>query len=245
MVLSVPETFGPPNPFKHNSETGNFSEISKAYEANPTIKSYVDLRRKYPNALIEISTNHGMHWLYSNSEILEGYQIDPLLVAGALDADENSICELSLLLLENLVFRNKLKATGQAHVQSHEGVIADSLINYLISMMLDAMDWNNWLFVPRDLMVLIKYQCEGDVSAVARKQVVRNQMNSAAWIAAEIRENGRRGSLRDVAKIMGVNPSTVLRWFENSSFEEEVKLAISMLKTSREISARRQNRCPQ
>lgn len=216
-------TFGPYNPFKHNSESGGWSALTQAYKANPSIELYVGLRRKYPKMLIEVATSASMDWLLANGELLESYGIDPQIVAGCLDACPDNIEELSLLLMENIVLRRKLEAKGETHVQSRAEIISDGLANYLTSMMLDALDWNDDLEIPRDLIVLIKHQFNADVSAEKRKFEVYEKRSQAKWMAGQLRAQGVSFSMRDVAKEMGVNPSTVARWFPDGSFEEEVE----------------------
>ncbi|MGJ8562465.1 MAG: hypothetical protein ACSHXY_02825 [Alphaproteobacteria bacterium] len=222
-------TLGPYNPFRHNADSGGFNALSLRYKANPSIALYVDLRRKYPKALVEVATSHSMEWLFSNGETLKSYGIDPDIVAGCLDAASEDIQELCLLLMENLLARDALESEGVAHIQSQDGIMPDSLINYLISMMLDALDWNDDLFIPRDLIVLIKHRFGADISAEKRKQDVKDKRTKAIWMAAHIRADGQSLSMRDVAKEMGVSPSTVLRWFPDGDFESSVERVRSIV----------------
>lgn len=197
--------------------------MTKAYKANPSIELYVEMRRKYPEMLIEVATSASLDWLFANGELLESYGIDPQVVAGCLDAIPENIEELCLLLMENFILRRKLEAEGESHVQSRDEIITDGLANYLISMMLDALDWNDELDIPRALIVLIKHQFNADVSAEKRKFEVHEKRTSAKWYAAQVRADGKPCSMREVAKLMGVSPSTVARWFPDGSFEEEVE----------------------
>ena len=127
------------------------------------------------------------------------------------------------MLLENLIKREKLEKVGRTHVQSIDGIISDSLISYLISMMLDALDWNDELYIPRDLIVLIKHQFSADISFEIKKQDVADKRSFAIFSAARIRAMGQKCSMRDIAKVMNVSPSTVSRWFPKQSFDEEVE----------------------
>ena len=197
--------------------------MSEAYKANPSIELYVEMRRKYPENLIEVATSASLDWLLVNGELLESYGINPQIVAGCLDAIPENIEELSLLIMENFILRRELEGEGEVHVQSRKEIITDGLANYLISMMLDALDWNDELDIPRDLIVLIKHQFNADVSAEKRKFEVHEKRTSAKWYAAQMRAGGKTCSMRDVAKAMGVNPSTVARWFQDGKFEQEVE----------------------
>lgn len=219
------------NPKKHNIDSGGFNELSKAYKANPSIALYVKMRRKHPKALIEVATSYSMDWLLAYGDTLGQYGIDPHLVAGCLDATPEYIQELCLLLMENLIEREKLETAGEVHVQSRAEIMNDSLMNYLISMMLDALDWNDELYIPRDLIVLIKHQFGADISAEKRKYDVKNKKSDALWITAQLRAQGTNFSMRDVAKEMNVSPSTVVRWFPDGDFEEQVERIIQILDT--------------
>ena len=216
---------------QHNTVAGDFSDLSKAYKADPTIEHYVRLRRENPDKLIEVQTGYQMDWLLSNAEVLESFGIEPQDMAGALDANLTKVSRVSLRLLECLIERRAMLAEGRTHLQSRGEVIGDSLVNYIISMMLDAMDWTDRLELPRDLIVLIKHQLGADVSAEAKAQEVRELRQTAIWGAAKLRIQGKPGSIRQVAGFMGVSPSTVARWFSDSSFDEEVEKIKSVLES--------------
>jgi len=131
--------------------------------------------------------------------------------------------------MENLIKRETLEAAGEVHVQSRDEIMTDSLINYLIAMMLDSMDRYDELHIPRDLIVLLKHKLGADVSAEAKKYEVREKREAAVWMAANIRAQGKPCSMRDVAKEMQISPSTVLRWFPEGEFETEVEQQIEMI----------------
>ncbi|MEM5516326.1 hypothetical protein WNY37_05145 [Henriciella sp. AS95] len=212
---------------QHSRTTGYFNELSIHYKADYSIERYVQMRRANKGKLIEVGTSWSMDWLLANIDTLEQFDIDPQIMAGALDADPACISEVSLRLLERLIERRSLESRGQTHVQSRKLAIGDSLINYLASMMLDALDYNDELYIPRDLIVLIKHQMGADTSAEARAAEVHNNRFSAIWLAAKLRCQGKVGSIRQVAKIFETSPSTVARWFDNhQQFEREVQEAL-------------------
>ena len=128
--------------------------LSRAYKNNPTIENYISLRRTNPNTEIEVAFTNGLDWLFANSEVLRENGIDPQWFASALDANEEAISKLSLHLLEKIVERSRLEKSGETHVMSRGIGISDSLVNYLTAVMLDALSWNDELYMPRDLLVL-------------------------------------------------------------------------------------------
>lgn len=207
------------------------SELSRAYKTEPTVENYLLLRRKFPDETIEISTSWGLEWCLNNEARIIGLGINFDDVVGALDADATCISRLSLKLMELILDRDQKTRAGQTQVVGRGEAISDSLLHYLISMMLDAYSSNNQLDISRDLIVLIKHQFRVHASVEETQMNVKVQMHSAAWIAAQLKIEGQSGSMRQVAKILHVQPSTVLRWFSDRSFEEEVEKAIRAIQS--------------
>jgi predicted transcriptional regulator len=208
---------------QHNGVTGGFSELSKAFKDNPTIEHYLELRRQNPGKLIEVATNWSLDWVFANEDRLTELGIEVEDVVGSLDADEAAASRLSLRLIELLVERRTREASGDTHLVGRGEAIADSLVNYLIAMMLDALDWTDRMIIPRDLIVLIKHQLRADVSIEARNMEVRHNRHSAVSIGAQLIKRGEPVSLGIVAKIMNVERSTVMRWFKDGDFLKEVE----------------------
>jgi len=208
---------------QHNGVTGGFSELSKAFKDNPTLENYLELRRQNPGKLIEVSTNWSLDWVFANEGRLSAMGIEVQDVLGSLDADEASASRVSLRLIELLVERRAREASGETHLVVRGEAISDSFINYLIAMMLDALDWNDQMIIPRDLIVLIKHQLRADVSVEARDMEVRHNHDLAVSLGAQLMKQGKPVSLGIVAKIMKVERSTVMRWFKDGDFLKEVE----------------------
>lgn len=205
------------------SEQQGFSELSKAFKRDPTIENYVKLRRENPGEVIEIAISSGLEWLFSNEELLKSNGISPLLVGGILDADHTSISELSLLLLEKIIEKKKLEAAGETHVVGRGNAISESLIDHLICMILDALEWTDDLRLDRDLIVLIRERLGGVSSKWEKEQDFREKQQAAKSIAIQMISNGETPSIRAIAKVMNVNPTTVMRWFPDSDVLEKAK----------------------
>lgn len=80
---------------------------------------------------------------------------------------------------------------------------------------------------------MIKYQL-GPISSDYELQLKKQeQRKEAVWIAAEIAADGGTPSYRKVGSIMGVEASTVMRWFSDENMiAEEIALSQS-IKNSR------------
>lgn len=200
-----------------------FSKLSKEFKEEPSIEHYVRLRRKYPSRKIEIAISGGLEWLFQNQHQLTALNISPDLVAGALDADEQSISELSLVLLERIIEREAAQKEGGTHLVSRGKAVSDTLVNYLLNMMLDSLDWNDVMTVHRDLIVLIRHQTGGGVCEWDRDEKLRELRQEARAVAIKMACEGREPSYRSIAKELGVNATTVMRWFDDAAFIEGLK----------------------
>lgn len=107
-------------------------------------------------------------------------------------------------------------------MQSRREAISDELVNYLILVMLDiAHSYNEGL--PTSLNILIRDQFGGAHSARQRTYEKLSKRKLAAFYGFMLLKAGQQLSIRTVAKKMGEQPSTVLRWFPNNSFHSEVE----------------------
>src|SRR5262249_3838111 len=133
----------------NNDKPSGYDRLTKLFQRNPTIENYVALRRAHPGKIIGVTFSGGMEWLFQNAEMLKRFEIDPELVAGAMDCDPRDISELSLLLMERLISREKALKSGRSQLVSRKKAISDRLVNYLITVVLDSMEWQGRLFFSR------------------------------------------------------------------------------------------------
>lgn len=206
-----------------SDKAGGFNVESRTYKRNPSIELYVKLRRESPDAEIEVAVVGGLDQLMYMETELDRYGFDPIMVAGALDADPEAISELSLQIMEKMIQANSLTADGHTHLIGRNLAVPDKLINWLITMMLDALSWNDDLRIPRDLIVLIRERLGGSDTEYERSFQSNTQRRRAVDIAAGIMAKGGTVTVRLVARAMGVAPSTVLRWFPEGDFLDQVK----------------------
>jgi DNA-binding CsgD family transcriptional regulator len=218
---------------KHENEEFSFGgepdpSLSREYKNNPTIENYLSLRRANPNAEIEVAFTSGLDWLFANENLLRENGINPQWFASALDANEEAISKLSLHLLDKIVDRSRLEKSGETHVMSRGVAISDSLVNYLIAAMLDALSWNDDLYIPRDLLVLTRYQILGDGPAQLKQLESHQLEHRIAYIGAQILEQGRQVTTREIAKILNINASTVSRIFPGDKLKIESERRLEM-----------------
>jgi hypothetical protein len=210
------------------SRSCGFNESTKLYKANPTIENYTELRNSKPSEEIEIKTSQGIEFVFKFQQELDEIGIDPRLVCKCLDADENAQSELSILLLKKLIERSRLINSGETHVVSRNSAVSDVFVNYLIGECLDALSWNDNLYISRDLIVLIKHQLGIEKNTIYEEVEKQNSAHYAELIGAQLISRGIEPSFRRVADIMGVSPSTVKRWFPDGDFRERANRKASM-----------------
>jgi hypothetical protein len=210
-----------------------FNPITRTYKANPTIENYVALRRQHPNETIQVAVTGGLDWLFGNEEALRQFGINPHMVAGALDADPNDLSELSLRLLELNIERKKLEKAGKTHLVSRGLAIGDNTVNYLINVMLGALDWNDDLLIPRDLIVLILYQLGGATSDWEREQELAEQRTKVLLEMLRLVGAGNTPSIRAIAKNLGVSQTTVMRWYPEGELAKMLREIDALAKQPR------------
>jgi hypothetical protein len=202
--------------------------LSRAFKDSPTIENYLSLRRANPNSEIEVAFTNGLDWLFANETLLRENGIDPQWFASSLDANVEAISKMSLHLLDKLVDRSRLEKSGETHVMSRGVAISDSLVNYLIAVMLDALSWNDDLYIPRDLLVLTRYQILGEEPAQLKQLESHRLEHDIAYIGAQILEYGRQVTTREIAKILNINASTVSRIFPGDKLQTESERQLEM-----------------
>lgn len=203
---------------KTTEQSDGWNNLTRAYKDSPTIENYVALRRRHPDEKIEVAVSAGLEWLFDAQAKLRQFGIEPDLVASALDADRAAISELSLQLLELIIERQKATKAGGTHLVSRDLAISDDLVNFLINLMLDALDWNNRLIIPRDLIVLIRHQTGGGQDAeFERQETLERQKTQVSVAMIELLLGGQPLTIRAISKKMGVNPSTVMRWYPDGT----------------------------
>jgi hypothetical protein len=213
MAEAHPQGFG--------SDENGFNEISKAYKKNPSIENYVKLRRGNPEAQIEVAVVGGIESLFYMRRQLERYGISANLVASVMDADCDAISEISLQLMEKIIETRKLTKAGKSQLIRRGLAIPDKLIDWIITCSLDALSWNDELYIPRDLIVLIRERLGGSNSEYKQASEAYEHKGKAAFVAGQLKAQGIAPTFKRLGEIFGVAPSTVKRWFAPGEFQHE------------------------
>ena len=223
-------------------EEGNFNASSKAYKENPSIENYVKLRRLNPEGEIEVTVVEAN--LDAMLPELKKYGIDAPLFAGLFDGDPDSISEVSLLLMERLAERKELSKTGETHLIRRGLAIPDKLVNYLIALMLDGLSWNDWLYIPRDLIVLIRERLGDCVHAYRKETELYERPTEVLGAIAKLFNDGVPPTISLVAKELGYPPSTVMRWFGPGQLAKAVAGFAQCMPQSKNRATKKQTEHP-
>jgi hypothetical protein len=207
-----------------------FNDLTKEYKKSPTIENYVRLRREYPEGEVEVSTTGGVEFLSAREDDLRSQGLDPDVVIRLFDADLGAQAEISLLLLQKVIERDNLHKLGETHIVSRKKVVSDTLINYLIGCGLDGMSWTDNLEITRELIVLIKRQLGTLTSQYEIQQERLNRRSQATWIAAQLLNQGKTPTYRNIGRVLGVQASTVMRWFPDGDFVAEADKFARLIK---------------
>ena len=207
-----------------SAPSGGFNAVTKAFKQDPTIDTYLKLRREHPTAEIEVGIHGGIEQLYYIEPELARYGISATEFAGVFDADPETISKFSLFFMGKIIEARELKKAGETHLMRRGLAVPDKLIDWFITCSLDAMSWNDDLRMNRDLIVLIRERLGGPFVEYEMASDVHEKKGNAALIAGQLIAQGVKPSFRLIGKIMNVAPSTVKRWFGPGEFEAEVKV---------------------
>lgn len=197
------------------------NEATKTYKADPTLETYVRLRRSDPAAEIEVGTIGSFESMFYMREEFERYGLNAELLGGLLDANTEAIEEAALCVMEKMIAARQRERAGETQLVSRGETIPMKLVDWIICCALDGLSWNDHLYLPRDLIVLIRERLGGSNPLYEQIGIVREMKSNAGLIAGQLKAQGRTPTFKLVGSILGVAASTVMRWFEPGEFERE------------------------
>jgi hypothetical protein len=197
-----------------------FKQLVLRYEKDPTIATYLQIRREFPEAEVEVRIFSGIDAPFKLEEKLAGQGFDPMLIVGALAAYEPDIDAVCLRLLELLEAKRNLPKEGVGFIEARRKAISDSEINYLIVEMLEAIDSSREsIRLPASLVVLIREQLCGSTPDVHEQYLAKQRFRYAAFNAGlRFEQTGEQLSVRKLAAANGVSRGTAERWLADKHF---------------------------
>jgi hypothetical protein len=188
------------------------NEVRSFYE-DFSIDAYLSLRKKYPNKHIPIFRLGGLDYIFILDEWLKDFNINGLLIAGVMDADHESIDKLCLKLLKYMASEETLKKTGASHLASRRIVPTTSMISYLVLICFEAMERYDEPMNVSSLNFLLQKLLASGVTELEKGLKKQEFRLRVIGVGASLVANSKTPSMRQVASILGVAPSTVSRLF--------------------------------
>jgi hypothetical protein len=197
-----------------------FKHLVLRYEQDPTIANYLQIRRDFPGAEVEVGIFSGIDAPFKLEVKLAGQGFHPLLIAGALDADEPHIDAVCLRLLELLEAKRNLPKEGVGFIEERRKAISDATVNYLIVEMFEAIDrCGGWIRIPASLVVLLREQLCGSNPDLHQQYLAQQRFREAAFNAGlGFQQTGEQPSVRKLAAANGVSRGTAERWLADKHF---------------------------
>jgi hypothetical protein len=202
-------------------EDGDFNEITLRYKQNPTMENYLALRRDHPDEEIEVSASGGLDILFRIEPELQKYGFDPADIAAVLDANPEAVSKVALQCMEKLIEAKELAANGETHLVGRGLAVPPALIDWIIIVALDGMSWTDELEIPRDLIVLIQNRLGGIQGKYYRYNETRERKQAALFIAGQMLARGEKAGVRRIARVLGLEASSVSRMFAEGEFEQQ------------------------
>jgi hypothetical protein len=200
-----------------------FAQLASAFTKMRDLKTYLLLRRKFPEVDIQVARFGGLDPVIAIKSILDRLGIDVGLVLGATgDAFGSDMDELSLQLIQHLVDKDekrKARKLNQKNSHSRDLGIPDYLVDYLLLSMLDGMEWRKLdSTFPGSLLVLLHERLGGGNPQLHKEWVTHEKRQRAACIAAQTWPSGKI-PVRKFAKVTGTSKSTADRWLSETDTE--------------------------
>src|SRR6266478_22784 len=206
----------------------SFAQDLDAFREKATINTYVRLRRKWPDVEIQVGVFSDVTRSFPE---LEKQGINPDLATIVMHPDIpgheklDAIDKLCLRLMECLIVKRKLPNDGPGFIDKRRNAISQALINYLVIIMLEALEWSTRAVrIPSSLIMLIReLLCRG-VNPDLRK-VSETRRTHAAWAAAECLRPNERLTTHKLMAFANVGQDTAARYLADPEFRQSVKLA--------------------
>lgn len=212
----------PDDDASHASMLSQLFQLQERFDEDPSIVNYVALRRFAPGYDTEVFLFAGLDPFGALGQELEKAALDRVLVCGALGGNDRDIDELCLQLMERLIERKQLEVMGATHLQSRGRCVSDALVNCLIVSMVEVLQQDGMDPKP-SLVLLVREQLNGANAEILKSATKSDGKRRAVFLGMQLRRRGEQPTIRKIAEIMGVQPSTVSRWFTDGDYLEQVE----------------------
>jgi hypothetical protein len=144
-------------------------------------------------------------------KIARTYELGGCVILAINHGEAEAQAELANKLYALLDRRERRLRSGDTHVVRRRLAISDEEVNYLIGRCLDSAA-ENGLPLSDELRTLVKRQLGGTALPQSKVERIRH-LQFVEDAAAGILRKGKTPTFREIARVLGVEPSTVTRWF--------------------------------
>lgn len=190
-----------------------FKADCESFYEDFSISSYLKLREKYPEQHIPIYRFGGFDSIFPLHDELSKFGIDGKLIAGVMDADPDCIDLLCLKLLGLLEKERAAKADGATQLQSRRLAPSRSSYCILVCLCFEAMDRYDDSQAASSLGFLVQQLLLPGLTDFQKEMRKRQLRQNAIDAGAHLLAIGRRPTMRKVATMLDVAPSTISRLF--------------------------------
>ena len=204
-------------------------EFAAKYIKDSGMQNYFELRQQFPE--LEVDAIGSAFSDLESVRLLEDEfrteGVDPQLVENVVLGEDNSIDALSLHVIELILDREKLPKDVPGHLHMRRNAISGAMVSYLIATMLESVHWG-WgpknTQIPQSLVILIRDRLCGPMPDLHAKYVSRRDREIMASNVAMQLKPGEALSVRKLAKLAKVPPTTAARLLANRQFMEWLNL---------------------
>jgi hypothetical protein len=212
------------------------SEQVEISQSDFSIKTYLKLREDFPDRKISPSRVSHFNLLFILDEQLKEFGIDGSMLAGILDGSIEAIDTVCLNLLRLLDKERQGITDGETHLQSRGLAPSGSTYGVIVCMCLEALEERGDRPTIPSLNFLIQQLLLPGKPSHIKTLEAKNLRYNTLFAAAHFLEKGKTPSLRSIARILGVAPSTISRMFPDNSFiaqAEHYRVVLETMRASR------------
>jgi hypothetical protein len=214
----------PPNAPAENESERSLQELYYALERSFSIDDYLQLRRRFPDedtalwmflATDGSCEDYGFDYAFQLQAEMEKWGIPIKTYLGVLDGDFELIDKHCLCILEALAKREKLNS----HAVGAGLAVGDALVNFLCAGVLEAIAYYS-LPMPDSYQILLKYRLKLFDNEIRDERLMKHRRVIIAKLIAET----PGASIRSIARMTGLNASTISRWMADEDFNRWVRI---------------------
>lgn len=209
------------DPFEDNKE---FRADCFAFYDDFSVKAYFLLREKYPTYHIPMKRVADFDLIFRWETEFEHFGVDSRDIAGTLDGNPECIDRVCVCLLKAMETGHLLEAQGESHLASRSLSPKDSAVLAYAIACFETFDLHDCYQPISSLNFLLQQLVlRGTPQIVTEGRSINRKFDVLSVASTCLERDGDVPSMRTVAGLMGVTPSTISRMFkDHDDYQKEV-----------------------